>query len=207
MKSLLRLCLSVIALTAVLAQFSHAQTHADPAATPLRPGDRLVLKLWADTSLADTLQIDQNVRVILPQLGVLPLAQVPAREIADSVRSAYSRIFRPVAVDVTPLRRVTVVGEVRKPNVYYLDMNSTVRDAIALSGGVTDIGIADPVYLVRDASTFAVRDWDTRRDPFTVLQSDDIVSVHRENWLKRNIFSVISGLGIVASLMITIYHK
>ncbi len=200
------LVLTVIALTAALARTTHAQ-NGDPAATPLRPGDRLVVKLWTDTSLADTLQIDQQVRVILPQLGALPLAGVPASNIADSVRSAYSRIFRPVAVDITPLRRVTVVGEVLKPNVYYLDMSSTVREAIALAGGITDIGINDPVFLIRDDSTYSVRDWDVRSDPFVVLQSDDIVAVHRESWLKRNIFSVISGVGIVASLMITIFHK
>ncbi|OYV65388.1 MAG: hypothetical protein B7Z72_12320, partial [Gemmatimonadetes bacterium 21-71-4] len=199
MHSLNRFAAAVLALAVLHAPPARAQT-PDPAALPLHPGDRVLVRIFADTSLSDTLHVDHDGSVMLPRLGPLSLANVPASAVGDSVRKAYSTILRPVAVEVTPLRRVSVVGEVRKPDVLFLETRATVRDAISLAGGIDDIGQTDPVLLMRNGRDIPLDHWRSRGDPEVIVRSGDVVIVQREPWVKRNIFSIISGVGIVVSL-------
>ncbi|OYV74319.1 MAG: hypothetical protein B7Z72_00420 [Gemmatimonadetes bacterium 21-71-4] len=195
------LAFTILAPQAVLGQGPEA------ASLPLRPGDRVLVKIWADTSLIDTLHVDDKGFVMLPRLGPLSVTGVTAPAIGDSVRKAYAAILRTVSVEVTPLRRVSVIGEVHHPDILYLETNATVRDAVAKAGGVDDIGQEDPIYLMRDSTTVALNRWRQRADDAAIVHSGDVILVRRESWVKRNIFSIISGVGIVTSLMITIFHK
>ena len=42
-----------------------------------------------------------------------------------------------------------------------------------------------------------------RRDAQTIIRSGDVVWVDREPWLKRNLFAVISGVGVLFSVLYT----
>lgn len=201
-----RMALSVLALAVFASQSVSAQT-AGAGNLPLQPGDRVVLKIWADTTIVDSAVVVDNGSIMLPRLGALPLAGVPAPNIGDSVRKAYATLLNPVSVEAVPLRRVSVVGEVHTPNVLFLDTHSTVRDAISRAGGVDDIGREDPIILIRGGAQVTLDHWRTRADDAAIVRSGDVVIVQRDPWVKRNIFSIISGIGIVASLMITIFHK
>jgi protein involved in polysaccharide export with SLBB domain len=202
MKSLSRLALAVLAITIMgpRAAFGQAQ---GPQNLPLQPGDRIFLKIWADTTLADSVIVADNGSIMLPRLGPLSIAGVPASAIGDSVRKAYAVLLNPVSVEVVPLRRVSVVGEVRTPNVLYLETRSTVREAISRAGGIDDIGTEDPIILMRDGNQVALTNWRRRSDDAAVVRSGDVIIVQREPWVKRNVFSIISGLGLVVSLLIT----
>lgn len=206
MKSLSRLALAVLAVTIMAPQAAFGQAGSSQS-LPLQPGDRVLLKIWADTAVVDSATVVDNGSIMLPRLGPLPLAGVPAPAIGDSVRKAYSTLLNPVSIEVVPLRRVSVVGEVHNPNVLYLDTRSTVRDAIARAGGVADIGREDPIALIRDGTQMKLDHWRTRSDDPAIVRSGDVIIVQRESWAKRNIISIISGVGIVASLVITIFHK
>ena len=203
-----RLAAATLALAVLRVAPARAQAaDSGPAALPLQPGDRVLVRIFADTSLSDTLHVDDDGSVMLPRLGPLSIAGVPAPAIGDSIRKAYSALLRPVSIEVTPLRRVSVVGEVRKPDVLFLETHGTVRDAISLAGGIDDIGQTDPVLLMRNGVEVRIDHWRRRGDDAVIVRSGDVVIVEREPWVKRNIFSIISGVGIVVSLMITIFHK
>jgi hypothetical protein len=79
----------------------------------------------------------------------------------------------------------------------------TVREAVALAGGVTDIGLQGHVTVIRDSARLVFDKWEQRRDKDVIIRSGDVVWVDREPWLKRNIFSVISGLGVLFSVIYT----
>ncbi|HVZ78755.1 MAG TPA: polysaccharide biosynthesis/export family protein [Gemmatimonadaceae bacterium] len=202
MKSLSSLALSVLAVTILAPAAARAQG-PDPRTLPLQPGDRVLLKVWADTALVDSVVVTDDGSIMLPRLGPLPLAGLPTPAIGDSVRKAYSALLNPVSVEVLPLRRVSVVGEVHNPNVLYLDTRSTVRDAIARAGGIDDIGRDNPIILVRDNARVKLDNWRLRGDAPAIVRSGDVIIVEREPWVKRNVFSIISGLGLVVSLLIT----
>ena len=206
MKSLSRFAWLALAVTIMAPSAAFAQVR-NPQILPLHPGDRVVLKIWADTAIVDSASVVDNGSIMLPRLGALSLAGVPAPAIGDSVRKAYATLLNPVSIEVIPLRRVSVVGEVHNPNVLYLDTRSTVRDAISRAGGVSDIGREDPIVLIRDGTQVKLDHWRTRADDDAIVRSGDVIIVQREPWIKRNVFSIVSGVGIVASLMITIFHK
>jgi protein involved in polysaccharide export with SLBB domain len=202
MNRLVRGALSVLAAAMALSSAAHPQA-SDPPNAPLRPGDRLLVKIWLDTTFADTVRIDETGAAMLPRLGPLHITDLMARLVADSVRRAYTRVTRTPAIEVTPLRRVTVLGEVKRPATYYMETQTTLRDAVALAGGVTDIGALSRVTVIRNATRLVVKKWEERDDAMTIIHSGDVLWVDREPWLKRNIFSVISGLGVLFSVIYT----
>ena len=94
-----------------------------------------------------------------------------------------------------------MIGEVKKPATYFVETMATLREAVALAGGVTEIGSLGHVTVVRDSARLVIEKWEQRRDAQTIIRSGDVVWVDREPWLKRNVFSVISGLGVLFSVL------
>lgn len=171
---------------------------------PLAAGDRVLIKVWTDSVFADTARVSADGIVILPRLGPLSIAGVRATMVSDSIRRAYARLITPAAVEITPLIRTTVIGDVRRPAPYFLEPGATLRDAVASAGGITEIGRTGRVVLVRDSRRTRVSDWQSRTDDGTQLQSGDVVLVERESWFKRNVFTVVSGVGVVISLVLSL---
>ena len=194
--------LLAVALTMASTSAAHPQA-SDPSNAPLRPGDRLLVKIWLDTALTDTVRIDETGAAMLPRLGLMRITDLSSSAIPDSVRRAYTRVTRTPTIEVTPLRRVTVIGEVKRPATYFMETMATLREAVALAGGVTDIGTLARITIVRDSTRTVIEKWEQRRDAETIVRSGDVVWVDREPWLKRNIFSIISGIGVLASLLYT----
>jgi protein involved in polysaccharide export with SLBB domain len=188
----------------VLAVCGPGAPHAQAQNRPLVAGDRVLVKLWMDSVFADTARVSGTGSVILPRLGEVSLAGVPANAIGDSIRRAYSRIFSPAAVEVTPLQKVTVVGDVRQSAVFYLEPGATLRDAIAMSGGILEIGRTGRLILLRDSVRTRVSQWQTRHDDLSILRSGDVVVVERESWAKRNAFTIVSGVSVLLSIVLTL---
>jgi polysaccharide export outer membrane protein len=194
--------LLAFAVSMALTSAAHPQA-SDPSNAPLRPGDRLLVKIWLDTAFADTVRIDETGAAMLPRLGPMHVTDLSSNAVADSVRRAYTRVTRTPSIEVTPLRRVIVIGEVKKPATYFVETMVTLREAVALAGGVTDIGSQGHVTVIRDSARLVFDKWEQRRDNEVIIRSGDVVWVDREPWLKRNIFSVISGLGVLFSVIYT----
>jgi protein involved in polysaccharide export with SLBB domain len=171
---------------------------------PLREGDRVLVKLWTDTVFADSARVHRNSRVVLPRVGVVSLANVPAGQVSDSVRAAYERLYRSLTVEVTPLRKVTVIGEVQRPDVYYLEPNSLLRDAVGVAGGITEIGRANRIRLVRDSSSRLIRGWQILLGDAGTVHSGDVLVAEREPWIKRNALTVVSATGVLFSIYVTL---
>ncbi len=194
---------SRLLLVGLLAVCGPSISQAQVRERPLADGDRVLIKLWMDSVFADMARVSSGT-IILPRLGPLSIATVPASAVADSVQSAYARVFSPLAVEVTPLRKVTVVGEVRAPAIYFIELGSTLRDVIAMAGGIVEIGRTGYLTVLRDSVSTRVRNWQTRMDSSAVLQSGDFVIVEREPWVKRNAFTLVSGVSVLLSVILTL---
>jgi protein involved in polysaccharide export with SLBB domain len=194
--------LSALAFTALLAP-PVALRAQQPTPAVLGPGDRLLVKLWVDSAFADTVRLSPAGRAILPRLGSVALAGVPLTAVGDSVRRAYTGVLANPVVEVTPLIRVTAVGELRSPNVYFVEPGTSIRDVIARAGGVAPEGRRDGVMLVRGGTERRLPDWATDDGSRTPLVSGDVVYVVRESWVRRNTLSLLSTATVVASLIIS----
>ena len=168
-------------------------------------GDRLVVRIFGgDQILADTLVVSGTGAVVLPKLGPTIVTGFDFASLPDSLRARYARYIRNPAVDVVVLRRVVVGGEVKRPDIYYVDLSATLPDVIAHAGGATESAKRGEVKIVRNGVASVVRDWESSSSRVAELQSGDQIYVPRQSWLALNILPVASTAAVLVSLFISL---
>ncbi len=185
---------------------SLAMASARAAAARVQPGDRIVLRVWREKNLSDTVMVDQNGNAVLPQLGLFPASAQTIGSLPDTLRSRYGEYLRNPSIDVAVLRRIGVLGEVKKPDLYWVDVTMTLPDMIARAGGVTEIGNPGDVRVMRGSATIKIRDWERGGTLASDLLSGDQIVVGRTSWLSRNMLSVVSAVGVMASIVFTLFR-
>lgn len=170
---------------------------------PVLPGDRIIVSgLLAGGSV--TAVIDDRLDLQLPLVGILSVRGLSARHAMDSVRVRAERFGRPEMIAVSFERRIPVIGDVNRPALLYLDLTVRVRDAIALAGGVAPTGHGSALILRRDGKADTLTNWRTSVAGDRELRSGDQIVVPRETWYKRNVLPLVSAIGIVASVILTL---
>jgi protein involved in polysaccharide export with SLBB domain len=206
----------VLSKLAVVALFLGSNLHAQSgveetarraAAAPLRPGDRIELQFRRDRELSGTVNVNERGEAVFPKLGTLDVTKVTVGSLQDTLRSRYAVYLREPELEITVLRRIVVNGEVRMPNIYMVDVASSVRDAIARAGGLLETASKSKVSIIRDGVERRVSDWDRNQGPETDLQSGDQVVVGRKSWLTLNALPVISTSVIVIGLIQSLRQK
>ena len=172
----------------------------------IQPGDRILLRVWREKTLNDTIAVDQNTQAVLPQLGIISLDSMTVGALPDTLRKLYAKYLRNPSIDVTVLRRIGVLGEVKKPDLYWVDVTMTLPDMIAKAGGVTDIGNPNDIRLVRGGRTIHVGRLETGGTVASDLLSGDQIIVGRTSWLSRNLLAVVTGVGVLTSIVVTIFR-
>jgi protein involved in polysaccharide export with SLBB domain len=104
-------------------------------------GDRILLTVVSDVAHTDTLVVREGRVLDLPYKAVLPLSGVLRSELKNRVTTEVLKYVKAVEVDVTPLTRIAVLGEVTRPGYFALRSDIPITDAIMLAGGPT--GTAD----------------------------------------------------------------
>lgn len=173
----------------------------------LRSGDLIVLHFLRERQLSDSIFVDERGMAAFPKLGVLSVSDLTIRALFDTLRTRYSEFIRVPELQVAVFRRVTVLGEVRIPNVYLVDAASTVRDVIARAGGVLETGNRNNVALMRDGRRIPVKGWDRESGASFDLRSGDQIEVGRKNWLVLNAFTAISTAILVTSFAIQVIKR
>jgi polysaccharide export outer membrane protein len=169
-------------------------TAGSAAATPLRPGDILRLKIWREADLSGDFQIDETGRAILPRLGATVVAGVPTDQLRDRLADQYREYLNNPSIEIVPLRRIAVLGAVRNPGFHRIDPSVTLGEAVNVAGGVTPQSKPNQVELRRGAARWRV-DFDQRPEFATIpLTSGDQVYVPERSWLKQNATWFVSTL-------------
>jgi protein involved in polysaccharide export with SLBB domain len=174
------------------------------AGARVEPGDRIFLKVWREPLFRDTVMVNEHGEIVLPKIGRLTVSSLTISELRDTVVHRLRSFLRDPAADVTVLRRVAVNGEVMRPGVYMVDIATTLRDAVALAGGVTMFGNTQKVSIVRNGEVIRVPDWSRDTSPVSDLRSGDQVVVGRRNWLVLNLASAATAAGVIATLIIAL---
>lgn len=174
------------------------------ARSSVQAGDKIFVKVYREPELTDSIMVSSDGTIVLARIGALRVTQLSIEQLTDTVRARYGRFLRTPAVELVVLRRVAVNGEVLKPNVYYVDVATTLRDVIARAGGITQEGRDDAVDIIRRGQRIRVANW---QDDFSLasdLNSGDQIVVGRRSWLSRNAFQALSAFTIVASLVVSL---
>ncbi len=166
------------------------------------PGDVVRVGFSIERTLDGDFPVDEQGEVVLPLVGSVDVGGRPVDVLTIELRAAYANVIRNQAVQIQFLHRVSVLGSVANPGLYHADGTMTVREVVALAGGVEEDGKREVVELTRkgaQASTLVSPD----RYALEVIRSGDALTVPQRSWLSRNsvvVFSsVVSAIAIVAS--------
>ena len=122
----------------------------DTLTDALRPGDVVRLRVWREPDLTGDFAVDETGSVVLPKIGPMHVTDDSPVLVKSQIIASYSKFLSHTAIDVTFLRRIQVLGEVRQPGVYPVDPTMTISDVLAVAGGTTRDGDPDHLELKRD---------------------------------------------------------
>src|SRR5215208_3097736 len=116
---------------------------ADSAPDLLRPGDIIKWNVWREPEWSGEFTVDESGVAILPRLGAVKVTDMTVDVLKRFVSDSLGKYLRNPSIEVTPLRRIQVLGAVRSPGLYPVAPTVTVGDVVALAGGATPDGKPD----------------------------------------------------------------
>jgi protein involved in polysaccharide export with SLBB domain len=164
----------------------------------------VLLRVLRETLYVDTLRLDPRGVAVVLLVGDVRLGGIAGDAVQDTLRARLSQFVNPNAVEAVLLRRVRVFGEVLRPGLYYVDRTATIRDAVAMAGGVTAAGYDRRLSLVRPAGATELQDWRLGAEGALALESGDELVVLRLPWYRRDPLALVSAIGILASIIVTV---
>ena len=120
----------------------------------LGPDDIIEVQVYLEKGLSGVYRIDVDGSLTYPLVGQIQVAGLTASEIALTLRNALSEgyLTNPqVAVFVKEFnsRKITIIGQIKKPGRYEFRDGMTLVEAIALAGGTTDSAILRVMQVTR----------------------------------------------------------
>jgi protein involved in polysaccharide export with SLBB domain len=201
------------------AELTAAATQAEQSGKPLEAaairqrirdgdfqvGDRIVLTIVSDARRTDTLVVRSGKLIDLPGKTILPLTGVLRSELRDRVTAEVLKYVRALdqEIDVTPLTRIAVLGEVARPGYFAFRSDAPITDAIMTAGGPTASAAIEETVVRREnrqyRSAKETRQAVTRGltlDQFGLSAGDELVVGRQREWGK----SIMAVSGILTSL-------
>ena len=132
---------------------------ANPAIPEYRlgPEDVIEVFVWKQPDLTVTVVVRPDGRISLPVTNELEASGKTAvqlqKEITEKLREYVTQPMVNVIVKQVNSLKISVLGEVRRPDVYRIKNQVTVLDAIAMAGGFTDLARPNRVIVLRNAPT------------------------------------------------------
>jgi len=120
----------------------------------LGPEDVIEVFVWKEPELSTTVTVRPDGRISLPLVNELDASGKTGAELSAEITDRLSKyIVKPtvnVMVKQVNSLKISVLGEVRKPDVYRFKNRITVLDAIAMAGGFTDLAKPTRVIVIRN---------------------------------------------------------
>lgn len=182
---------------------SHARSVAESV---LRPGDHLkITVLGDDKDLSGEFEIAPDGTLKNPLYNQIVITGIPVSALKETITSFLRKLQKEPKVEVEPLFKVAISGEVLRPGIFFLSPETAVRDAIDAAGGTTDRANANAITLSRNDTKIPVRLDDGTR----MIQSGDRISIPA----KRNVMATVApfvGIGgtlISLTALIVTHHR
>ncbi len=120
--------------------------------------DLLQIDVFQVDSLDRTVRVDSRGSISMPLIGQVPAAGLTVPELEQRLETRYSVDYLQspeitVFVEESFGQRVTMDGEFRRPGVLSVTAQTTLLQAVAQAGGLSDIANERRVYVFRDMGT------------------------------------------------------
>lgn len=174
-------------------------------------GDRIVLTVVSEATHTDTLLVRAGRVIDLPGKTELPLTGVLRSELKAQVTAEVLKYIKAQAVDVTPLTRIAVLGEVVRPGYFALRSDVPLTDAIMLAGGPTAAADIEQTVVKRDSREYRSAD-ETRRavvsgltlDQLGLSAGDEVVVGRQHPLINPGVMSVVGAVVSLAAVFIAL---
>ncbi|MGI8508435.1 MAG: polysaccharide biosynthesis/export family protein [Gemmatimonadaceae bacterium] len=173
----------------------------------LNPGDKIQITVFRMPELSGEFVIATDGTINQPLYHAVTVTGIPLAEAKDRIRAVLLRLQSNPEFVIQPLFRVAVGGEVRQPNLFNLSPETTIAQAVAVAGGVTEQGRLDQVKLLRGGgeSTLDLTQPGSVLSQMHVHSGDQIIVTRRTSTFRDVIIplgSVVAGLAGVISLLL-----
>jgi protein involved in polysaccharide export with SLBB domain len=164
-------------------------------------GDRIILRVVTDAAHTDTLLVRADRVIDLPGRAELPLTGVLRSELKERVTAEVLKYVKAQEINVTPLTRIAVLGEVVHPGYFAFRSDVPITDAIMLAGGPTGAADIDRTVVKRARREYRSAD-ETRQavamgltlDQLGLSAGDELV-VGRQRQSISPFITTVAGLG------------
>ena len=120
-------------------------------------GDLIHISLSGEASLNKPFNVDRQGRILLPEVGIIPVAGMTEAEMNQAVADRLGKVIRDLAdlqVYVHKKQKIIIVlGYVNQPGEFTLPANGSVQMALHAAGGLRSGAQLDRIQLVRHNST------------------------------------------------------
>jgi protein involved in polysaccharide export with SLBB domain len=103
--------------------------------TNLIPGDAIAIRSTNYKELNDTIFVLGDTTAELPYIGRVKVNDLNEDNLRDYFVETYSKYLKNADIAVFVLYRISVIGRINRPGIYYLPSFASFGDLIAISGG------------------------------------------------------------------------
>jgi len=155
--SRLRWLLLALSAAVLIAPLSAPRAQVSDKAYIIGPEDVLEIQVWERKDLNQTVFVRPDGRTSLPLVGEIMVAGKTIQELQDHLAKVYEKTVQSAVVTVIVKEinspKISVFGEVRRPDVFPIKQRMTVLDGIARAGGFTEFARRDRVIVIRAGSS------------------------------------------------------
>jgi protein involved in polysaccharide export with SLBB domain len=176
-------------------------------------GDRIILSYTSDVRHADTLIVRSGPSLELPAKATLPLSGILRSELSDRVTTELLKYVKATQIEVTPLTRVGVLGEVVRPGYFALRSDVPLAEAIMIAGGPTATADVDRSMVRRSNGEFKSAE-ETRQaiakgltiDQFGLAAGDELVIGRRRDFVSGSMMPLVGALASITAIFVAVHH-
>ncbi len=182
-----------------------AETSGPDTIPRLKPGDVIFIKMWRHPEITDTFYVKADGTVEFPLIGPVKVEGMSASQLDDTLTKAYSRYYNNPQLDVIPLFKVAIIGEVNRPGVYLVKETDGLFEVIALAQGTTPKADLSRAKIQRGTKIITVNIGEALRESKTVketgIKSGDIIIIPKKFWPSvADIYHVVATIGLMWSI-------
>lgn len=170
-----------------VAPIAFGNAHLDTNYT-IMPMDKLDITVFQLPEFSRTIEVSQSGTISLPLIGIIQASGFTVEQLQKRIEEklAADYLQNPqvtVSVKEYANRNITVSGQIIKPGVFPIRGETTLLQAIAMGGGMTNIGDPSSVLVFRNNGTgrsvarFNVNSINQGKDPDPLMQPGDIIIV------------------------------
>ncbi len=145
----------------------------------------------------------------LPYIGLVEATARNFEDVRQEIVTKYDSLYRNPELTVQPLFKISILGEVKSPGLYYVTGVEKLSDVIAMAGGETSDANLEKIYFTRGEKRININAQDIlekgRKLQEIGLKSGDRIYVPRKWWVGvRNASVIISAATIILVTIITV---